>query len=231
MFAFFLKHLFYDCVGTVVKTLRYPALLILGFLLLLSFATDQDHWKKDFDDGELVIYTRNHSDGIKEFKGTIVLNTTLKNCVGLLYDVARHKDFMYGVGTGKVVDEESEVKRYLHYIVEMPWPLDDRDIVSLVSTTQDPETKTVQMVTKSTPSKIPETELDRMERAEGLWQFRPIGEKQVEVTYQYLSDPEGIPTWVVNMFLLTAPKNTLFGLKEMVSKVDYSNAEFDWLKE
>ena len=211
--------------------MKQTATALMATLLLFSFSTNGVDWKKEYDDGEMKIYTRAHTNGVKEFKGVITIETSLLNCVGLLYDVSKHPDFMYSVGEGKVVDKESDLKRYLHYIVDMPWPLDNRDIVSLVSTDQDPETKTVRITTKSTPDKIPRTEYERMERAEGLWEFKPLNNGKVQVTYQYLSDPEGIPTWVVNMFLLSAPKNTLNGFKETIAGINYSSGDFPWLME
>lgn len=211
--------------------MKQIATILTLLIFLCSFSSNDSDWKKEYDNGEMKIYTRAHTDGIKEFKGVITVETSLLNCVGLLYDVSRHPDFMYSVGEGEVIDKESDLKRYLHYIVDMPWPLDDRDIVSLVSTEQDSETKTVRMVTTSTPNKIPNTDLERMQRAEGLWQFKPVEGNKVEITYQYLSDPQGIPTWVVNMFLLSAPKNTLNGFKEAVTEVDYQSNKFPWLKE
>lgn len=209
-------------------------MLFILFYLVSSFApaptAGTTDWKLSHNAEGITIYTRNDGDGQKEFKATTLVNTNVKNCVGIMDDIHLHEKFMFRVYEGERISRLSNEITYTYYRVDMPWPLDDRDIVSKVHFALDEDgTATYSMY--ATPDEIPQKEgVVRIEDAEGLWRFRPMANDQVEITYQYKSDPIGIPAWVVNLFILSAPKETLSSMRDLMPKVNYSEKTYPWYR-
>lgn len=205
--------------------------ILLVFLLAEITApasAGSNDWTLDYNDDGITIHTRVDANGRKEFKAVTVANTTVKNCVGMMDDINMHHDFMYRILGAERISRVSNELTYTYYQVDMPWPLDDRDIVSKVHFDVDAEGG----VTYSMYAEPDQTPLKdgfvRIEDAEGFWKFRPLSNEQVEITYQYKSDPVGIPTWVVNLFVLSAPKETLRNMRELLPTVNYTEKNYPW---
>lgn len=205
-------------------------LLTLYSILAMLNATSSssDKWELEYTGDQTQIYTRQDVSGMKEFKAITLVETTVKNCVGIMDDINRHHDFMYRIGGAQRLNRLSNEVTHTYYEINMPWPLDDRDIASKVEfSVEDDGTAVYSMI--ATPNEVDLKEgYVRIEEAEGQWRFKPTGPNQVEITYQYKSDPVGLPTWVVNMFLLSAPKETLHSMRELLPKVDYSEKNYPW---
>jgi len=204
-------------------------LAICSFLAMFSVASSgSDKWELEYTGNETQIYTRQDASGMKEFKAITLAQTTVKNCVGIMDDINRHHDFMYRIGNARRVNRLSNHITHTYYQIDMPWPLDDRDIVSKVEFSVEEDGTAVYAMT-ATPDEVDLQDGHvRIEKAEGQWRFKPTGTNQVEITYQYKSDPVGLPTWVVNMFLLSAPKETLNSMRELLPNVDYSEKTYPW---
>ena len=62
--------------------------------------------------------------------------------------------------------------------------------------------------------------------------FTPLANGQVEVVYEAHADPGGgLPSWLVNSFVVDAPLNTLRGLREKIGKEVYQSASRAYISE
>ncbi|MCH7534986.1 MAG: hypothetical protein IH948_04465, partial [Bacteroidetes bacterium] len=71
----------------------------------------------------------------------------------------------------------------------------------------------------SSPDFIKETEdFVRIRDARGKWQFIQKDGEKIEVIFQFYGDPAGsLPIWLINMFIVDGPYNTLVNLREKIT--------------
>ena len=70
---------------------------------------------------------------------------------------------------------------------------------------------------KSAPNNLAEKkDVVRIRNAEGKWIFEDLKNGHIRVTYQFYGDPEGnIPSWIINLFIVDGPYDTLINLRSM----------------
>jgi len=208
--------------------------LLLG---LVFFNTTPEHsttnleteWKRQYNKNGLTIYTRTASDGIKEFKAITTLDAKMSTIISVLSDYENHTSWMDGVNKCQLVQKVNSKNRFLYYVIPMPWPLKNRDLVSnsyFVQTKKD-----VTMFVKCAPTKKAKTKLTRIKKADGFWKFIPQENDKVKLIYQYKADPGGIPQSIVGMFLVDTPRKTVTAFKKEIQKSKYKNATVNWLKD
>jgi hypothetical protein len=183
-----------------MKYLFFSVLLGLGV-----FASGE--WEKEYDKDGVKIYTRNGAKGsAKEYKGVVEVNATVEKCVNQIRDVQKFKKMAYKTIKLELVEKRSENEWITYTVVDFPWPYDDRDLVSLYKLT--PLSNGGVKASFHTIDGIkPETkEYARMRGLTGTWVFEPVSEKRTRVTHTSGASTEGFPTWLVNMFILDAPK-------------------------
>jgi hypothetical protein len=204
--------------------------LFLALIASLAATTPKAKWKLAYDQNRIKVYTRSIQSGLSEFKGITTINAPLEQIAALLDNAKNQEDFVYGVKSSYVVKELNPTEKVVYSEVEMPWPLDNRDIVSKTKANYNKQKKVAIIETKATPDYISEKEgLVRMKTAEGYWKLHALGDNKTEVTYQFVSDPEGLPNWVVNMFIVDAPKKTLLELIEMETQLQKSKNDVSWI--
>lgn len=206
-------------------------LLLLPTFVLFAFSpTGKSDWKSAYKANGIEVFTRTQSNGLTEFKGLTEVNAPMAQIAALLEDIEQHKDFVYGVKKGSLIKKINSVETVVYSEIEMPWPLENRDIVSQTSASYDKAKEIAIIKTWATPEKVEEKNgLQRMNKAEGFWKLEKISDQKTKITYQFVSDPGGLPNWVVSMFIVNAPKETLLALKEMETTLINSNIDVDWI--
>jgi hypothetical protein len=153
----------------------------------------------------------------------------MKSVLAVMKDYKAHPDWMLAIKECKRVQQVNPKTRYLYYMIRLPWPLSNRDLVTK-STFKPQKDGSVLMTMQAAPSKKPKVKYRvRIKEAKGYWKVTPIDKNKTKVIYQYASDPVGLPTWLVNMFLLDAPLNTFEGLQKQVKLPKYQNPNLIWL--
>ena len=205
---------------------------LLCFLLIVLSVSAQSAWEKKYDKDGIVIHTRKPADSkIEEFKAVATLDCDLNTAVAVLFDYQSHGDWMFKTEGCKLVKTKNEQQRLLHYTMAFPWPITDRDLVTTADWSQDANTKAVTLATKAVPNGAPkDDDYVRMELATGVWRFTPTEDGKVEVFHQYKSDPGDMPAWLINAFLVDAPKENLETLRKRVKMSKYQGKTFSWVK-
>ncbi len=210
-----------------MKLLTIATCLLSLVFLSFSNAPTNTEWERQYNKNGLEIYTRTASDGIKEFKVITLLDAKMNTIVSVLADYENHPNWMDGIKKCELVQQVNTKNRYLYYLIPMPWPLSNRDIVSNSYFTK--EGKTVKLNVKAAPNKKAETQCTRIKKAGGYWRFVPQKSGKIKLTYQYKADPVGIPSGIVGMFLVDGPRKTVTNFKKELLKSKYQNAKVDWL--
>ncbi len=142
----------------------------------------------------------------------------MKQLVDLIENAENFPDWQPNISSAKIVTVASDHK-IVYYTSDLPWPISDRDVVVRVSKSAR-ESGEVLMTLASVPDAYPRREdYIRMVISHGTWRFIPQNNGQIKIIYQYHGDPAGsIPDWIINMFIVDGPFETLTNLKTIVSK-------------
>lgn len=207
---------------------------VLSFLLLVSFICQaQGDWKLDKSSDGIDVYTRTkEKTAFKEFKGVTTLYCSVSTFVSIVLDFENALDWTYNILEIKRLKTISPHEHFLYYVIDMPWPLDDRDLVNHLIVTQDKETGVTLILFDCIGDYLPEKKgLVRMEDSKGFYRLTPQADGKLFVEYQYLADPEGIPAWIVNFFITDAPMDTLKKMQKKIEEEKYKNTKLDWIKD
>jgi hypothetical protein len=172
---------------------------------------------------------------VRAFKATMVVRTSLAGLVNLIQDVDNAKRWVYS--TERIVmikRDEAKGSFVIRALIDIPWPLTDRDVIVAGQVAQDPRTLAVTINSRAlnSPEHPPEEGYVRMPQMEGIWLFRPLGNEMVEVTMYGHADPGGhIPSGVVNMMIEMTPRKTLEGMRRMLPDARYQRTPVAEIRE
>ena len=215
-----------------------PVTFLLAASLLLGtvnvIAQTESEWEFAKGDDQVKVYYRTLPTGNVEFKGITTVNTSVSSLVSLFRDLENMPNWVYRARQVTELREVSNKERYMYAIHPMPFPFRDRDSVILSKIEEDPVTHEVTILGKGVPGYIPEnSEYVRVEAIKSFWQFHPVDDKQVRITFQGYGEPGGsIPSsiyrsqvfrWLVEMYLWRLPYTTLSNLRTEVLKTRYQS--------
>lgn len=202
-------------------------ILLIGLLMAvlvpqLTFA--EADWKQVKNSDEITIYNRPFpGSDFDEFRGVTIVNAPIEVITEVLYDVPAQPEWMSDCLFAKTVKVFDENHIIAYNILNIPWPVTDRD--SLIDTIFDLDFKTgrvlVTMKAVEEPL-IPVSKYVRMTNVFGTCLLERLDKDKTKVTYTMLANPAGnIPSSIANIFAKMNPYNTLKELKKIVLKPKY----------
>ena len=213
---------------------------VLAALMLCLSLLPQTVWAGDwqevrYDDKEDIrVFTQKMKGSeFKAFRAVTRVNSTLTGLVALLEDADGAKDWVFKCRRMELIESLSPTESYYYMITDMPWPVKNRDSISLAKVTQDAATGQVRVdIQAANGIKKSRKGYVRIREMSGYWLFTPLANGQVEVVYEAHADPGGgLPSWLVNSFVVDAPLNTLRGLREKIGKEVYQSASRAYISE
>lgn len=189
-------------------------------MLLLSFSIlgfSQTDWNLKKESSNIKIYTRDTSDSnLKEFKAITLIDTPSKVILDELLDAP---DYYEGCESNiSYYVKELENNQHVFYAhKDLPWPIKDRDIITLL-TVEKIDTLTTKLTLESLPDELPKkSKTIRVKKLMGHWLLKEMDNKTL-VTQQLFLDPEGsLPPFIVNNLLIKGPYKTFRKLQELVT--------------
>ncbi|WP_189270729.1 START domain-containing protein [Thalassolituus oleivorans] len=210
---------------------------MLVLLSALSFSVvAADDWNEATYDKEndIRIFTR-HVEGSDTlaFKAITHVTGRLTAGVALLQDAQRTKDWVFNCKIMEEIELISDTQGIYYMITNMPWPVKDRDSITETRVSQDQESLVVRVDMKARNDVFPSNDdFIRIKEMRGYWLFTPIEGNQIEVVYEAHADPGGgLPSWLVNSFLVDAPLNTLRGFRQLIGEEIYQKANRAFIRE
>ena len=207
-------------------------LLLLPLLLPLQ---SQQIWKLDTETDGIRLYTApaTGDSKIKPIKVECTFNATPAQLVAVLMDIKNYTAWVYHTKSAYIVKQSSPADLYYYAEVAVPWPGQNRDFVSHVTVTQNPETKVITLNAPNVPGMVPEKSgIYRTEKSKGKWIITAEGHDQTKVEYELQADASGAaPAWLVNMLLTDGPMQTFKKLKLQLQKGQYKNAALPFGKD
>jgi hypothetical protein len=194
--------------------MRYFLLLILIILYFQNTYAQAWELKKSSDSIEVYTRTVNNSP-IKEFKAVGTIAAGCADILGILKDVPSYSQWIEDVNYSETISS-SEDSLSFYYQMDLPWPVKDRDMALDMRIQNTAKEVTVSLT--SNPGLVPVSkDYIRMTQVEGEWIITTLNDSTSYVQHRFLADPEGsLPAWVVNLFIVDGPFQTMKNLREFV---------------
>jgi hypothetical protein len=181
--------------------------------------TAEAEWTLERDEENIQLYTRSVPDSpFLEVKATTLINASIEKVA---------QTFGYGDGcsewqamckSSEVLSTVSETERYVYLVLDLPWPLADRDMVIHSSGQIDREAGTVTVHLKSDSSKHPLQDYLRAE-SHGQYQIKGFSDEQVEFTYIMRTDLGGdVSPDIINPRLAESMHSDVASLRALAEK-------------
>ncbi|WP_460220284.1 START domain-containing protein [Psychroserpens sp. MEBiC05023] len=193
-------------------------ILLRLFLCLPFFGLSQEYWNLKKESHQIKIYTRNTSNSnLKEFKAVTTINTPSKVILKELLEAPKYYEDCPS-NISYYVKKIGNNQHVFYAYKDLPWPIKDRDIVTLLSV-EIIDKKTTRLTLESLPNELPKKDKTiRVKTLMGYWLLEEM-DNNTKVTQQLFLDPEGnLPSFVVNNLLIKGPYKTFKNLQESVSK-------------
>ena len=202
----------------------YLPLFLLAFCFFGQVLHAQQGWKKDKVGDGIEIYTRAVPDtDFLEFKGVTVMDCNPETIFNLVRDFPHIKNWGYKIARAEVLEKVSAHEYFVYHEIDMPWPLDNRDMITHFRFTQNKRTGEARIIMQSIGDYIPLKDgIVRVTEAQGSYKLNPTKNAETEVIYQYYAEPEGLPAWIVNLFITDSPFVTLQNMREEIKKTKYA---------
>lgn len=190
-------------------------------LLLLLLATTWGHaqqWELKKNKKGVQVYTRSLSySKIKEYKAITIVNATLNEVYNAIMDADNLWKWSYKTESSRVLKKVSNTSQIIWIKNNLPWPVLNRDHISLVKVIEHSPNRIKITLTPNTSVFHPkEKHTVRITNFNGYWLLEKT-KQGVRVTQQLFGDPGGnMPSWLLNSLITTAPYHSFVNLKEIL---------------
>jgi hypothetical protein len=202
-----------------MKTKVQIGCFILGMIFLnTSIFAQADEWKTaKLDDGKITVQynisTRIDENGeevqLIEDTTTTADSLSIQNCILVMKDVSKHKEFTDDQISEKV-KTISDSEWVVYYYTDNPWPIANSDCVSRMTFFEDTTKKTAVFKFTAAPFEYKEVDVERMTYYDVMYSFKDLGNGKVEITMTgKTTPPVKVPLWIIRLAFPEAPASAL----------------------
>ncbi len=177
-------------------------------------------WELKKEKNNIKVFVRDSTvSGIKEIKVITTVKASVERLVEIVYDIESYPEWVPNLETAEILETVSKREIYYYFQADVPWPFRNRDDVMRFVMKEDHDNGGVTIIFTGHPDYIPEKDkIVRLSLNKGHWKFTPISNGEVEIDYLFFTDEgKGYPNWIVNMFIIDGPFETVSNLKEFVN--------------
>jgi len=192
-------------------------ILFLLLLFINFFGFSQGSWQLKKDTNNIKIYTRpTTNSNFNEYKAVTSIATSLDVVLKELLSAPQYNN-NHQSGISYYVKQLNENQHVFYAHKPLPWPIKDRDIVTLLTIERINDNK-IKLILESLPEAVPEkSKTLRIKKLMGHWLLEETENNKVMITQQLLIDPEGsLPPFIVNKLLVKGPFKTFTELQDAV---------------
>jgi hypothetical protein len=197
---------------------------IVFFITFLSITTafTQDNWELAKDKDGIKVWTRKRDNSkLKEYKGVMVVQTSVEKLLAVFKNIKYHEKFFYKCKQGSVslVKKNNDNEFYTYMVFEAPI-VKNRDAVTHFLFNKPNTDGSVVLSLEAMPNLVPyKPDCVRVPEMKGYWKFTPKSDSTVEVIHQAYSSPgPGLPESLANLASVDAPYSMLVSLKNLIKK-------------
>lgn len=197
--------------------------------IFVSASVFAGSWNESLYDekNDIRVFTRKiKGSDMMAFRAITHIESTLTAPIALLEDVDRAHKWVFSCKAMALIEQITDTNALYYMVTNMPWPVSNRDSISETRVSQNPKTKIVRVDISARNDVFPEnSDHVRIREMTGYWQMTPLDNGVVEVIYEAHADPGGgLPSWLVNSFLVDAPLETLRGFRDLIDESKYQTA-------
>lgn len=203
--------------------------ILISWIITVSIHSKSfENHSIESDDWELII----NSDGVKIYeqwvtgkrgfkvrkrKGIMEVNSTVTKAADIIANDSKTKLWMSGVADSYTLKKINSNEWYSHIIFNLPWPLENRDIVAHCIKKQVNEN--IRLSISSEEKFIPEKEsFTRMTDYEATWEIEKLSKNKALIKFTALSDePPICPRIIQDPVIRRTYLNNLINLKKLVN--------------
>ncbi|MGE5520381.1 MAG: START domain-containing protein [Candidatus Dadabacteria bacterium] len=194
--------------------------LLLSFAMVLT-AFSQYDWKLTRDQDGIKVYQsdvpNSHYNNIRV---ECTVPGTYDKLIGVLTNLGRYKDWVYQNKLGYILKKVSPTEYYIYTETFVPWPLNNRDVVSFMRIDRDKQDRYLKVTQVSVPNYIPpKPGKVRVPKSNVTYNVTKISSSSIHISYTLELEPGGeVPGWLVNNFADKGPFETFRKLREIMKK-------------
>lgn len=194
--------------------------VILSFLTLSAFAADHPWELKKNAEGIQVFVREVDGSSILEYKGSTIVEAGLDAVLALYEQETRMPEWFHQCVESRLLNEKSPEDKIFYFVIDLPFPVKDRDSVFERTRSRDAATGSVAYQLTALPDFYPRQKGKiRTPYLKGVWRFTPLGPGRTEVYYQQHSEVGGhIPAWLVNRLAVNIPFESLFNFRRLLTE-------------
>ena len=186
--------------------------LFLSILKLNSFGFNYNEWDLRKNQDSIKVYIRNIDNNTKEYLAETIIDSEIDKIYNTIIDFNNSYKWMYKLNSSKIL-EKTDTLMYVYFVVDMNWPLKNRDLVSDAVITKKNDEIIIEM--NSYPDRIPSNEkLIRIKESRSIWNLKRIDKGRTKVSLQSYAVVEGIPTFIMDLFILDSPMYSMTQLRK-----------------
>ena len=190
------------------------------FLSINSSVQAQNNWELQNETADIKLYTSEvQNSSLKRIKAEAIIHAPYEKVKGHLLDFKNYKKWYSNTVKSELLEERDQSNKYIYMYADAPWPISDRDNISLVSISY-PSEDVINLYFEAKADFQPLVEdVVRVSYASGFWKLSKVDENTSRIDYEVHGDPGGsFPTWLKNYLNTDSPFNTLSGLKALAEE-------------
>lgn len=189
-------------------------------LLILSlnvFSIDNQNfsstdWELKKEENDIKVYLRKNEINNVEYLAETKINSNINSILEIILDYDNSHKWMYKLEDSRILEKKYDSIFYVYFTMEMGWPLKKRDLVSDVKLRKEDDFVSVNL--SSVPDFIPEDDkYIRISDSKSVWTLSKINDSETKVTLQSYAVIKGLPSFVVELFIIDGPIFSLSNLK------------------
>jgi hypothetical protein len=198
------------------KAIKTASNFLLLVALLMSNACWAEDWKLEKQKNTVSIYSKKTESGYKEIKVKTIVETHPHALLALFNDIAFSPEWIHNCIGVELLEEVSPTQRLVNTFFEAPWPVKNRDMVTLYTTTYSDLAVQIKISNKSEAISN-HKKFVRMQNMHGLWEANAIEEGKSEIIYTGGGNPGGnLPTFLANGELISSMFKTFQNLNKVI---------------
>jgi hypothetical protein len=205
-----------------LKTVVY--LTVLSYVISSS-ATWANSWELEKQKSKVTVYSQKTASGYRQVLAKTKVKAPPSALTALLNDNHFAPEWIHNCLEVKILEELSPSERLINTFFAAPWPVKDRDMVTLSTTRIIGGIVEIEISDRS-DAITPHAKFVRMKNMYGLWKATPLANGITEISYQGGGDPGGnLPAFIANRELVSSIYHTFLNLNQVIVKEKYQSKE------
>jgi len=209
--------------------MKFSTILISICLLYQQPVESQEDWTLKKDKNGIKVFARkNKGFKFNELKVETVFEGKISQLAAVIFDVNNQKNWVYKTAKSELLKTVTATDLFYYTEIEVPWPLNNRDMAVRMTVQQNPQTKVMTIVAKNVDDYLPaKKDKVRIKYSNATWIATPVNSSQYKVEYRIQLDPgDDVPVWILNLFSTAGPYESFINLKKIIKQPPYAQIKF-----